>query len=150
MPHELAIHFMAAFSRAEYALKSTSYADGDKNRVVPAWDRYANEIHEKFIEIKNEKVIENAEFLLTYPPRKQTLSNGRLKYVKREIDHDQKSTQQLLLMVRTVRNNLFHGGKFLPDGEVETGRNQKLVEASLSVLLACISLNQKVYESYEH
>lgn len=150
MPSELAIKLMASFTRAEYALKSTGYADGNESRVDPAWDRYANEIHEKFIEINDKEIDEASDYLLNNPPRKQILSSGRVAFIERQIDHNQKSTQQLLLIVRSVRNNLFHGGKFLPEGELEAGRNQKLVETALLVLSACISLNPKVQTSYEH
>ena len=44
LPAELAIEFMAALSRFEYAFKSTKYAVGTDSRVNAAWDRFANEI----------------------------------------------------------------------------------------------------------
>lgn len=53
-------------------------------------------------------------------------------------------------MIRTVRNNLFHGGKYLPDGEIEAGRNELLVKYSIIVLLASIKLNEKTYVSYQY
>ena len=36
---ELAMEFMAVFSRVEYALKSTRYAVGNDSRVDAAWSK---------------------------------------------------------------------------------------------------------------
>jgi len=47
-------------------------------------------------------------------------------------------------MVRRVRNNLFHGGKFLPGGD----RDQVLVQYALAVLRACLPLNADVETAY--
>ncbi len=150
MPHELAIEFMVAFSRAEYALKSAGYAIGNGKLVNPAWDEYANEIHSDFCNLEDKNITDKASYLLDEPPRKQVLNEQKVEFKDQIIDNNQKSTQQLLLMVRTVRNNLFHGGKFLPNGEHETGRNQRLVESSLAILCTCISLNERVSTIYNH
>jgi hypothetical protein len=140
---------MASFSRAEYALKSTEYAIGNEGKVDPAWDRYANEIHDDFIKIKDKRIVDAANYLLSYPPRKQVLAGNKIRFIDQTVDRNQKSTQQVIRMVRTVRNNLFHGGKFLPNGEQEPGRNQELVASSLIILKVCISLNAEVNASYE-
>ena len=149
MPVALAIEFIAVFSRMEHALKSTGYALGNEGKVVPAWDRFANEINEQFEQINDEEIIRAKELLLNAPPRKQVLRNGQVVFQDQEVDHNQRPTQQAIRFVRTVRNNLFHGGKYLPKGEVELGRNEALVRASLKVLKACVVLNDHVRRSYE-
>jgi hypothetical protein len=53
-------------------------------------------------------------------------------------------------MVRRVRNNLFHGGKFLAPEGAENDRDQLLVQHSLTVLRACIPLSAQVTAAYEH
>ena len=150
MPPELAMEFIATFSRAEHALKSTSYAKGHENSVSAAWDIFANEIHEDFERITEMSIVEASNFLLGSPPRKQVLRNGVVEFKEQTIDQDQKRTQQLFLMIRTVRNNLFHGGKYLPHGEREAGRNEKLVRASLVILKVGIDLKEEVRASFEH
>ena len=150
MPPELACEFLATFSRMEYALKSTKYADGDDEKVIPAWDRFANDIHEAFEKIADPDLEKAKKYLLSRPPRKQTLAGHKITFVDQTIDVKQKTSQQLLLMVRTVRNNLFHGGKYLPDGEQEEGRNNLLVKHALTVLLASSKLDYKVRSSFEH
>ena len=150
MPPELACEFLATFSRMEYALKSTRYADGNDKRIDPAWDQFANDIHEAFEKMAEPDLVEAKSYLIGYPPRKQTLAGNKVTFVDQKIDVKQKTTQQLLLMVRTVRNNLFHGGKYLPGGEQEEGRNNFLVKHALTVLLACSKLELDVRRSFDH
>lgn len=69
-----------------------------------------------------------------HPPRKQTLAGHKITFIDQVTDVKQSTSLQLLLMVRTVRNNLFHGVRYLPDGEQEEGRNYVLVKHSLRVL----------------
>jgi ribosome-associated protein YbcJ (S4-like RNA binding protein) len=83
------------------------------------------------------------------PPRKQVLDGNKIRFQDQTVDPNQKTTQQLLRFVRTVRNNLFHGGKYLPNGEVEVGRNKKLVESALYVLQTCVKIDQQVFNSFE-
>ena len=150
MPHELACEFLSVFSRVEYALKSTGFAIGNNKRVDPAWDIFANEIDEKLLQINNTELLQAIEYILNTPPRKQVIENGQIIFINQTIDSSQKRTQQLLLMIRTIRNNLFHGGKYLPDGEIEAGRNEFLVKYSLIILRNCIQINTRVYASYQH
>lgn len=151
MPQDLAIEFMATFSRLEYALKAAGYAIGHRNMVEAHWDKFANQIDDQFEQIETEKLIKAKSLLLDRPPRKQVFSQSDLRVMFREqnVDIKQRKTQQLLVFVRTVRNNLFHGGKYLPTGEQENGRNEDLVKASLQVLQACIALDERVRERYE-
>ena len=150
MPHELVCDFLSVFSRVEYALKSTGFAIGNHKKVDPAWDIFANEIDEKLFQIDNTELLQAIEYILENPPRKQVLENEQIIFINQTIDSSQKRTQQLLLMIRTIRNNLFHGGKYLPDGEIEAGRNEFLVNCSLTILQNCIQINTRVYASYLH
>ncbi len=150
MPADLTIEFMVTFSRMEHALKSTGYAIGNEDKVEPAWDRFANEIDQQFNQLEDKELIEAKNLLLNSPPRKQVLKEDQVKFKDQTVDQHQRTTQQIIRFVRTVRNNLFHGGKFLPAGEEEAGRNEVLVGASLKVIRACIELNGRVKQSYEH
>ncbi|UEX76290.1 hypothetical protein [Sediminicurvatus halobius] len=150
MPGELACEFMAVFARMEYALKATRFAVGNGGIVSASWDRFANEADELFHAESREDLRDAVEYLWESPPRKQVLTeNNGVKFCDFVIDPQQRELQQLLLMIRTVRNNLFHGGKHLPDGEMEPGRNEALVRSSLVVLRTCAQLVEDVRESYE-
>ena len=150
MPPDLAMEFISVFSRMEHALKSTGYAIGSESKVEAAWDKFANEINDKFIQIDKAEVVSAKRFILDYPPRKQVLVKNRVEFRDQEVDSKQREAQQVLRFVRTVRNNLFHGGKYLPNGELEPGRNQLLVEKSLTLLTACLELHPRVMQSYEY
>lgn len=52
-----------------------------------------------------------------------------------------------LLAVRTVRNNLFHGGKHTPHSP--PGRDENLVKASIAILQWCLSVHVEVRDDYE-
>ena len=148
MPAELACELLAVFSRMEFALKATDFASENEGKVSASWDRFANEIDDDFKQCTSKNLTTAVDYLLTHPPRKQVRKNGVLTFDDQVIDNKQTEAQQTLLMVRTVRNNLFHGGKYLPDGEREQGRNEELVQHSLTVLKHCISLNKRVMQYY--
>jgi len=151
MSGELACEFVAVFARMEYALKATRFAAGDGGHVSACWDRFANECDEHFDTKASQDLREAVDYLWNNPPRKQVLEEGRhLKFCPFKIDEGQRRMQQILLMVRTVRNNLFHGGKHLPDGEMEPGRNEALVRSGLVVLRECAQLVADVRARYEH
>jgi hypothetical protein len=150
LPPDLACEFLAVFARMEYALKATGrYAVGTRNAVSANWDLFANDIDRLFSAVRDEELTRSVGFLLAQPPRKQVLRKGGVTFEDQQIDGKQKRTQQVLLMVRTVRNNLFHGGKHVPGGEREAGRNAQLVHSSLVVLKQCISLSPTVQECYD-
>ena len=44
MPEELACEFLAVFSRFEYALKSTGYAEGNGDSLRAAWNRFGRDV----------------------------------------------------------------------------------------------------------
>ncbi|HOZ25707.1 MAG TPA: hypothetical protein PK080_00015 [Hyphomonadaceae bacterium] len=151
MPRALACEFLAIFSRMEYALKATPpYVAGDENRAEALWDRFANAIDAAFGAIPQDdaEFWEAVNFLLSYPPRKQVLRDGALTFKDQVIDTNQKQAQQTLLMVRTIRNNLFHGGKHYPDGEQEPGRSERLVRLSLCILKHVVALDEAVRQRY--
>lgn len=150
MPDELACEFLAVFARMEYALKATRFVVGNGGSVSASWDRFANEADEDFHAEVNKDLADAVDYLWNHPPRKQILAeDGWVKFTDFEFDTAQRKLQQVLLMVRTVRNNLFHGGKHLPGGEAEPGRNEALVRSSLVVLRVCAQLVPDVRESYE-
>lgn len=145
IPPDLATEFLHTFSCMEYALKeSGEFRDGNADGISPAWDRFANEIDNDFCAIKDGDFQAAVDFLLDEPARKQIL-NGFGSLV---LDVNQTKAQRTLLVVRTVRNNLIHGGKIQPDGEKEEGRNKKLVASSLTVLRHAADLNKLVRDKY--
>ncbi|RWJ32112.1 MAG: hypothetical protein E5X40_05115 [Mesorhizobium sp.] len=76
------------------------------------------------------------DFILDHPPKKQIIANGVLTWSNSAPDTDLLS-DRVLIYVRRVRNNLFHGGKF--NGHwFEPERSELLLRHSLVILRACI------------
>lgn len=58
-----------------------------------------------------------------------------------------KSSQKILILIRRVRNNLFHGGKF--NGEwFEPERSEALMRNALIILRACGENHHEVSKAY--
>ena len=148
MDPELAIEFIATFSRMEYALKSTTYANGT-GYVTPAWSRFAIDINADVLAIAHEEFVQAKTFLLDNPPRLQIRQNEQLQFVNSDVNSEKLVTQILIEYVCTIRNNLFHGGKYMPHGEQEIDRNKKLVTAALIVLKQFYPIKANVRTSYE-
>ena len=51
--------------------------------------------------------------------------------------------------LKATGHDLFHGGKFLPAGELDEGRDETLVQHSLTVLKHCVDLSREVGTHYQ-
>lgn len=149
LPHELAYEFLGTFARCEYALKSSGFAKGSATSVEADWDGFASGIDWHFRRVADGAFKEAIDFLLNEPPRKQILRNGALEWKDAPPDKNLPKAQQVLLMVRRVRNNLFHGAKVWSPEYGNRARDVRLVEAGLVVLKQCASLHQQVHTAYE-
>lgn len=142
----LVIEFVATFSRLEYALKSTRFCSEVKTQAD--WDAFATEIDSSFTSLDCKELLDARDYLLTNPPRKQKKCNGELRFVE-DSARDYCNTRQLIKYIKTVRNNLFHGGKYSPDGEKEARRNHQLVNSSLIILKNCYPILPDVKKSFD-
>lgn len=125
VPH-IIVEFFALFSRLEFALLTSGYSGGDvgKNTWV-TWDRVASDLHKSFLA---ECIADEEVAILFYEPARFLVKNeaGDCKFIDGQIPQ---TPVQLLLQVRTVRNNLFHGSKVS-----FTGRDRQLVVAGIRVI----------------
>ncbi len=149
VPPDLACDFLGVFARSEYALKAARFAGGNEKQVNADWDAFAKAIANRFHPSKSQDLRTAVDYLLTNPPKKQVLKNKTLEFSDAPPDRNQSKAQEVLLMVRRVRNNLFHGGKFLPVPVSDPDRDKLLVQHSLTVLRACIRLHDEVAEAYD-
>lgn len=150
IPERLALEFLGTFARCEYALKGSGFAKGGANSVEADWDSFAREVDWHFRRINDPAFRAAVDLLLNEPPRKQVLKNGHLEWKQAPPDAKLPKAQQTLLMVRRVRNNLFHGAKVWSPEYRDRPRDIRLLEAGLVVLKHCTSLNQHVQIAYEH
>jgi hypothetical protein len=122
----IAVEFFALFSRLEFALHASGYAGGDigENAWV-AWDRIANDLHKSF----TAEVTGDAEVAILFREPARTLVKtvaGGCEFVEARIPE---RAADILLQVRTIRNNLFHGSKVY-----FTDRDRCLVLAGIRVI----------------
>jgi hypothetical protein len=142
----LSMDLFRVFARFEYALKATGYhnAEGD---AKPDWEAFANSID---IDIENptrSELSEAINYIYNHPPKKQIIRNGKIDWEETE-NNGNLNKNLILIYVRRVRNNLFHGGKFHGHW-VEPVRDYDLLRHSLTILKECLRSSDQVREAYE-
>lgn len=139
---KLVVHFFGVFARLEYALKRAGFATRQNEAVSANWKKFLAMLENQFQPTRTPELQTAVDYLNQYPPFKQVLDNKNdLSW--REISRAQADTQLawLIRLIRTVRNNLFHGGKFPMQPIEEPARNSLLLSHSLVILYECLSLS---------
>lgn len=141
--------FFGFFSRFEYALKRRGYLKPGK-KANPNWEEYANSIQGRFRRVKDTDFSKAINLFLKEPPKTQVVSGNNLTWVDTIQGPGEHEEHYILRLVRTVRNNLFHGGKFpIPIGPLaDVARNQKLLEAGITVLRQCLEFSPDVSSAF--
>jgi hypothetical protein len=136
----LARYFFVFFSRMEYALKQTGYLTED---AAPNWEGFASK-HKRQFERERWPAIEpSIKYFTATPPKKQEAVGSRLQWSEPLWRRGHSLLPWLVVVIRQVRNNLFHGGKFsvpMPD----PSRDRELLRHSLIILNAVLKLNEGV------
>jgi hypothetical protein len=137
IPRDLTVEFLGTFARFEYALKRAGYVEGNEKAVATAWDRFGRDLA-SFSPDVLASVVACCPYLQRYPPKKQVLQDNQLVWKARGASGGS-AIEEILLGIRTVRNNVFHGGKF-PEGLVtEPLRDEQLIRDCLAVLNSLLS-----------
>jgi hypothetical protein len=137
VPKELTLEFFATFARFEYALKRSGYVVGDDKSASPSWDRFAVDLR-NMGDAALAPVLAGCVYLREHPPKKQVVRNGNLEWAVRPAAGS--PIEDVVLSIRTVRNNVFHGGKFPTEIVEEPLRDRRLIEECLAVLKALLDL----------
>jgi len=143
----LAFDFFYWFSRFEFCLKENRYLKHDEPgaNAEPGWDKFVEKYYAVY------KPSPEAKELLAAPPERQiVLANGELDWRPVGIADCKSELAKIARLVKTVRNNLFHGGKHGAAGWDNPARSQSLLEASKAVLgqLAILGEFQSDYERF--
>ena len=142
----LSFDFFRLFSRFEYSLKATRFCKEDK--VEADWKKFAEDIHEGFQDLKRETLVEATKYILANPPKKQVIKQGGIAWSDSS-PASVNDTDLLLLYVRRVRNNLFHGGKF-NGNRLAPQRSEQLLNSSIIVLECALDINNDVKQAFEN
>lgn len=142
---QLAGKLFRVFSRTEYALKAAGYNNGD-GAAEANWRAFALAVEDLIANPTHQELCEAIDFFFSAPPKKQVIIEGVIQWKTSEPTTDSQA-DKLLIYVRRVRNNLFHGGKF--NGHwFEPDRSEPLLRHSLTILNACVDSVAKVHEAY--
>lgn len=143
---ELVIDYFAVFSRFEHALKVTGYRKrGSYDAVNADWTRFSGDACPWFNAIP-EALNDAVNYLLQHPPYQQVIKQGALDWKLRTFKEEDTVATRVLEAVKTVRNNLFHGGKHMPHSP--PGRDERLIKACLEVLYYCLDCSEQVRIEY--
>lgn len=144
---QLAKEFFFMFARFEYAMKMAKYHKGN-GVAEPDWARFAKELESVFQNPASKEFEEAVSYFTEHPPKKQMVEDGRL--VWRKVEPSTNSiADKTLQLVRRVRNNLFHGGKFKGRLFEDPERSETLMRYGLVILDRCLSAMSEVMEAYE-
>jgi hypothetical protein len=147
---DLIFRFFAVFSRFEYALKRRGFLK-KQEQAEADWDSYANQLRGQFATVKAPVFKTAWGYLTSEPPKKQIVNWNSLGWKATVRGNSESIESYLLRLVRTVRNNLFHGGKYpYPVGPMsDAGRDRRLIESALVVLEECLRLSPNVRQAFE-
>ncbi len=147
----LVMTFFSDFSRFEYALKEAGYVKRNEQygNAETDWRKFRRAIRHSYNPEMNPEVADAVKYLFSEPPRSHAVDSGSLTWEDLERKDYQTDVDWLLLLVKTVRNNLFHGSKSVYHSEEELDRDAQLLKSSLVVLRAFINWNPKVKRHFE-
>src|SRR3989344_3131329 len=142
---ELSLRMFRTFARFEYALKAVGFHSGD-GKAEANWTKFGN----AFPDVLNDPISDELKEAVGYfdekPPQKQVIVGGVLGWSPSPPRTKNKS-DEILIYVRRVRNNLFHGGKF--NGKwFEPQRSAELLRHSLTILDAFREASEDVNAAY--
>lgn len=145
MINKLCYEFFREFARYEYCLKAAGFLC-DKRVAQVNWDRYAMEVTHVFDSPEDTALKAAIEYFLEFPPKKQIVKDGMLAWDNTPLE-EKIIAKKILILIRRVRNNLFHGGKF--NGEwFEPERSEVLMRHGLTIMEACRKSHPTVDEAY--
>ncbi len=127
----LAFEFFFWFSRFEFALKENGFLETHKpgSLADPGWREFVEKYQ------ANYSPSQNASLLLSLGPKEQIVgSTGAVEWRTIVFRDKVSNLKEVVYVLKTVRNNLFHGGKHGETGWDDPERMAKLLTAGRSVL----------------
>jgi len=151
---EQLLDFFLTFSRFEYALKHSGLYQQQPGATVPYeakpnWDLFAVRLRDTFDPNKTAELRQAVDLILLHPPFSEVVAAGGFGWDTTGPADTLSEIECLLVYIRRVRNNLFHGGKFSEGQNFDAERNMALLTASLIILRECLSLDASVKREYD-
>jgi len=128
---ELAFYFFYWFSRFEFALKENRYliSTAVGARAEPDWNRFVVEHQDHYAPSHA------ARALIAANPLRQVIGeDGGLAFSEVQFASDTTELRRVVGLAKTVRNNLFHGGKHGSGDWDDPDRMTELLTVTTTVL----------------
>ncbi len=134
----LACQFFVFFSRFEYTLKRARFVQtNSKAEAYADWRGFAHKMAALLCKHTDNSFKTAVTYIKAHPPKKQVLSGQGLRWVEDNFSGDF-DLDRVLVLVRRIRNNLFHGGKFPEGPKDDVSRDRELLKSGIAVLHACL------------
>lgn len=157
----LLLDFFLSFSRFEFALVSGGFylaVQRPKNKkkeegkefdgVKSDWRSFEKSIKDIFDKNAEQDLIVACTYYLDDPPRRLSLINRQLMWETQTLREGESESEFLLRMVRSVRNNIFHGAKHNIGPHEEKMRTELLLSNALIILKYSLHLSPHVEAIY--
>lgn len=144
---KMAANFFFRFARFEYALKICGYHRDKHGRVEPDWERFAEQAMPIFENQQTDPLRTAIQYYTMRPPKIQIVVDGQLTWKDFPI-HAGSTSSKMIIYIRRVRNNLFHGGKFKGRYLEAPERSEELMRHALAMLDACLKNNEDLSQAY--
>lgn len=144
--HKFIWHFFVFFSRFEYALKRDErYLKCGTGKAEPDWDCFASDQSASFEQLADPDLAKAIDYFKQSPPQKQLRKDGHMDWSNPvKYDPNDHLLVWLLQVIRIVRNNLFHGGKFPGILVKDPSRDRDLIQNAITVLSASLTLDHRI------
>lgn len=128
---DAAFDFFFWFSRFEFCLKQHAYLKSDDpgKKAESNWDKFVKRNRNAYVPSPSARALIDAK------PRQQVVAaNAGLGWKELQFEANEYDLQKVTLLLRLVRNNLFHGGKHGEPGWDDPERTLQLLNQCRVVL----------------
>jgi len=126
-----AFEFFYWYSRFEFALKANGYLKSHEagRTAEPGWNEFTDQLSHTYV------LSNTARVLLDTSPERQVISGSSgLDWESVDLSGCKSDLAKVIRLVKTVRNNLFHGGKHGGAGWADPARSAFLLTTCKAVL----------------
>lgn len=125
-----AFDFFYWFSRFEFALKENKFLKNSTpgSPAEPDWGLFIAAHKAEY------RLTEAGSGLVDAAPRRQIVGQHQLEFVPVGFDDQSSELEKVVRLLKTVRNNLFHGGKHGAEGWEDPPRTLLLLNLSIGIL----------------
>jgi hypothetical protein len=112
------------------------------------WNAFVGAAEARFNPDESPELADAYEYLTSNPPRSLEVRNGSVVWTDYVV-RGTSSADEAVWIVKQIRNNLFHGGKFAHDPGSSPQRENKLLTSATILLSHLIAIVPEVEEAYQ-